>query len=332
MKLREFNVELVRNALKKMEKATKNEISEITKLSVATCGNILRELVSNGEVFEKDFAKSTGGRPSKIFEYNGDFSYIMSMYFKMESDEMELFYQISNLKGDKIEENSSVYSIVSLEIIDDLLKSLLKRYSEIKVLSFGVPGVVKDGFIGICDNKELINVNITEYLSSKHGLEVVVENDVNCTATGYYDKFGLSENDCLSYVYFPSETCPGSGIIINGKIHYGNTHFAGEVGFLPECKTHEKRNSPEENEVFTRYVSKIVASINCVVNPNIIVISGPCFTEEIFEKIKMEVNELTPHGHLPDLKFEKNYHESYVNGLKIQAMDKLACNIKIIES
>jgi len=355
--LKELNMELVKNALKSRESATKNDISNSTGLSVATCGNILRELLITGEVLEIDHAESTGGRPSRQFVYNKNFSYVLSLYIKIEFNSTELFYSVSDLLGEIIDEKFIKHQSIKIAELDKLIEFLYDKYPQIKVISFGIPGIVKDGIIErahcsdvlknlnfseefqnkfdeyiISENDILSELNLFEHLKKKYDIEIVIENDINCAALGYYNKKNLSEKDSIVYVYFPSDIFPGSGLIINGKIHYGYTNFAGEVSFLPDKnEIDEEKMEWKNRDLFAQYVSNIIISIDCIVNPKIIVISGPKFTDSIYNSIEKKVRLHLPEKHIPILILEKDYHESYVNGLITLALEKLACNIKIIE-
>ena len=59
--VRKINSDVIRKVLRKNEELTKAEISSLTGLSIATCGNLLKLIVESGEVIEGELEQSTGG-------------------------------------------------------------------------------------------------------------------------------------------------------------------------------------------------------------------------------------------------------------------------------
>lgn len=332
MKLKKVNIELIKSVLKKEEYGTKASISNATGLSVATCGNILKELLSTGEVIEIDLEASKGGRPARRFVYNENYAHVAVIYARMEGSAKSLSFVVSNMVGEHVCEGSREYEEIAIGEFEGLVEELLRCYPDIKVLGIGVPGVVRDGRVGICDLEKLSWFNIEEYLSEKYQLAVVVENDVNSTAFGFCQKNKHETSESLAYIYYPVDGKAGAGIIINGKILRGKTNFAGEISFLPLGIDPKKQGVIQKDcAIFSEFVAKTITSINCVINPKIIVLSGYCFTEEHLESIKKKFSSLNPEEHLPELVYEENIHDSYINGLISMALEKLSCNIKIIE-
>lgn len=59
--VKKINVELVKSMLRTSGTGTKASIAEQTRLSVATCGTILNELVRTYEILELGWEESSGG-------------------------------------------------------------------------------------------------------------------------------------------------------------------------------------------------------------------------------------------------------------------------------
>ena len=332
LKLKQVNVELVRDVLKREKFGTKASISNATGLSIATCGNILKELLSTGEVAETDLEASKGGRPARRFVYNGNHAYVAVVYGRMEGSRKILSFVVSNLVGSHVYEGSREYAEITVREFEGLIEFLVEIYPDIKVLGIGLPGVVSNGITGICDLEKLSRFDFGNHFSIKYGLDVVVENDVNSTAFGFYRKNGYSASESLVYIYYPVEGKAGAGIIVNGGILRGKTNFAGEVSFLPLGIDPERQGDIQKKPtLFCEFVAKTITSVNCIVNPGIFVLSGYCFTEEQIDSIKERLKRLNPRDHLPELIFEEDIHDSYIHGLISMALERLSCNIKIIE-
>ena len=67
---------------KKLSLVPKNSLSISTGLSIATCGNILKDLILSDEVIELDLAQSEGGRPARRFRYNENHELILIIYVR----------------------------------------------------------------------------------------------------------------------------------------------------------------------------------------------------------------------------------------------------------
>ncbi|WP_105615332.1 ROK family protein [Vallitalea okinawensis] len=332
MKLKEINTELVKSVLKKQDYCTKSSIAKATSLSVATCGNILKELIATGEVLEIDLKPSTGGRPARRFVYNENYAYVAVLYARKEGDYKSLTCVVSNMIGIHVYETYLELEDISIKEFDDAIHMLLKLYPNIKVLGIGIPGVVRQGIIDICDFKKLSGEPLQQHLEKKFNLQVIIENDVNSTAYGFFHRTQYTDAESMVYIYYPIDENPGAGIIVNGQILLGQSNFAGEVSFLPLGVNPKNQSDIQKNkELFADLVAKTIMSINCVINPKSIILSGFCFTEQMIESIKTLLHLLSPKGHLPELIIEDDIHDSYIYGLTSMALTKLSCNIQLIE-
>ena len=59
----------------------------------------------------------------------------------------------------------------------------------------------------------------------------IIENDVNCASIGFYHQYSHYQNSAL--IYQPAVDYVGCGMIIQGKLYNGFSHFAGELRCLP---------------------------------------------------------------------------------------------------
>lgn len=67
IRVKRINQELIKEALKAMKQGTKAAVASVTGLSIATCGNILNELVETGEVIETELEASSGDARQGVF-------------------------------------------------------------------------------------------------------------------------------------------------------------------------------------------------------------------------------------------------------------------------
>lgn len=330
-KVREINNELVREALKSSEYSTKNSVSKETGLSISTCRNILEEMLKTGEVKEVSISKLTGGRPSRHFVYNKNFAYVGIIYLRIEGPVSYIYSSVINMLGETIYENNEELIDIKYDDIDKTVLCMIKNYSKLEVLCIGIPGVVIDGYIGLGDVDALRNFNLKDKLENKYQLKVIMENDVNAAAIGYYNR-NSRKTESIVYLYYPDEGCPGGGIIINGKVLRGHTNFAGEVSYLPLGPEYEEHGliQSDSNKFFSILV-KTILILNSVINPETIILSWKQMKEDYFDVITDTVNELSQVGHSPNLVFNSDYHNDYVNGLTFLALKEMSCNWEVIE-
>ncbi|MBC7960469.1 MAG: ROK family protein, partial [Vallitaleaceae bacterium] len=71
--------------------------------------------------------------------------------------------------------------------------------------------------------------------------------------------------------------------------------------------------------------------INCIINPKVVVLSGLCFSKVAIRNIQSLIKEHLPAIHVPELCFEKDFHDSYMSGLTSLALGTLSCQYQIIE-
>ncbi|SFM35172.1 ROK family protein [Pelosinus propionicus] len=332
MRVKQVNVELVKTALKALAFGTKLAIANATGLSVATCGNILNELLERGEVIEADLEQPNGGRPARRFMYNANYSYIACIYVSNEGGIYKTIHVVTNLAGEILEEISMEVEVINYEVIDSLILKLICSYENIKAIGIGVPGIIHKGEIGSCDIKELIDIPLATRLKAKYGLQITVENDMNLISYGFYKRQNYDEDKTIAVVIFPKDNCSGAGIIVEGHIIRGNTNFAGEVSYLPFDHLREEQIMKiTHREVYFPLIVKTIASIIAVINPETIVVTGGLIRSDMIIDISNSCETFIPHAHMPQIIIQENMQSDYIYGLVSMTLESLTCDIQLIE-
>lgn len=331
-KLREINNELVRSALKNSEYNTKNSISKETGLSVSTCRNILADMLKTGEVKEIELSSSEGGRPSRQFIYNKNYAYVGIMYLRIEGDTSIIFSSVINMVGEVLFQNKKELNQILYNDIEVELSEMVEKFPKLDVVSIGVPGIVINGVIGLCDVISLRHTDLKKNIEEKFSVRVVIENDVNSAALGYYDLSKHLSAESIVYLYFPDKGSPGAGIVVNGKVLRGETNFAGEVGFLPLGINYEDQGRTQnDKKKFFDYLTNTIITLNSVINPQSITLSWKQIDKDFFNVLNDTVSELSPDGHAPSLCFNSDYHKDYINGLTFLALKEMSCKLEVVE-
>lgn len=331
IRVKQINVELVKTALKALTVGTKLTIANATGLSVATCGNILNELLERGEVIETDLEQSNGGRPAQRFMYNANYSYIACIFVSNERGVYRTIHTVTNLTGEIIEENATVVELINYEVIDDLIEKLIYNYENIRAVGIGIPGIIHRGVIGAGDIDELVNLPLATRLKAKYNLKITVENDMNLTAHGFYKKQNYDEDKTIAVVTFPQDNCSGAGIIVDGHIIKGNTNFAGEVSYLPFDYLREAQIKQENSADIFSLMVKTIVSIIAIINPETIVVTGGLVCSDMLEELSNACRRIIPDEHMPQIVIQENMQGDYINGLVSITLESLNCDIQLIE-
>ncbi len=323
--------ELLRGIMKQHERVTHNLLAEESGLSVATCKNIMSGFLASGEVSEVGQAGSTGGRPSRQFSYNRNFAHSLLIYLRKEGPREILFFQIMDALATVISHETREFQNLALSDLEQVITESIALYPPIRVISLGIPGIVHNGVIRTCDIPSFPAMGIVEYLAKRYEVAVTAENDVNTTALGRYVTLSPDEDESFVYLYFPEAGGAGGGIVINGELIRGHADFAGEVSFLPGLAGIDQISAQNDGDEFSSLVVHMVQSVNCVINPARVVLSGSCFTPSVRQLIMARLDSSPQVALPPLLQFEEDIHESFLSGLQHLAMQELSCKFQIIK-
>lgn len=312
--IRQNNINSLRTALKNSDVCTKNSLSELTNLSVATCGSILNDLIVIGEVIELDLGKPRGGRPSRQFKYNFNYSYILNIYVGIEDQKEYLYYEVINLAKEIMTHKKLITGKINLHEIDLVINELIHEFNRITKIAISLPGVVKNGFVYSCDIAHLEKVDLGSFLEEKYSIKTIIENDVNTLAFGAL--LNGKQQNCESsvYIYYPEKELPGMGVIINNRLIRGFKNFAGEIKTLPIQNSGKTGKEIQSNHTqYINYIFDTVKSINAVINPGNITIS----ISNISEKFKSELtSRLSKIDFIGNINYESSIHDTMILGLR----------------
>jgi glucokinase len=116
--------------------------------------------------------------------------------------------------------------------VEGLLKERRSPLEELRAVGLAVPGLVdpETGTVGVASNLAgWIDVPVAGMLRRRLPVPVRVDNDVNLAALGeMWRGAGRGRRHLL---FVAPGTGIGAGVIIDGKLHRGAHHFAGEIGY-----------------------------------------------------------------------------------------------------
>lgn len=324
-KVRQKNEILIYSILRNMRSATTAQLSKETGISVVTCGKILAQLCSHNMVFESNIERKSLGRPSKVYTFNANYSYVAAIYVETDHNKISMSTVVSNLFGDIIyEQKLDHFKQMNYDEIQSALSQLMDQYPQIKYAAIGIPGYISQGIISLCNFTNLIGLPLQQMLQNAFpSLSIIIENDMNATAYGFYQSESHDSDDTVAVIYSPNpmDTSEnsiltstgigyGAGFVSAGHIIRGFSGFAGEVSFLPSLPTYEDK--------YEQQISIISHIINCIIpilNPSTIALTGGRFLNIITDDIRSRCLRQIAPQHIPKIVIRPDFHHDYNNGL-----------------
>lgn len=304
--LKYMNIQKIRKCFYQGKVWTKNELAKATHLSLASTTNILQELLKNEEIFFIGENDSTGGRKSKQYVLNKDYHHILKVILKRQEDCYEFICQDVNLLNQIIMTQSLSSLQGTKEELMILLKDILNKDKRIKMMSLSIPGVCYQGKIGVCDFEQFENFDFKKSIQTFYQHQMILENDVNIASIGFSCHYPKCSHMIL--VYQPLVEYIGCGIIINGKLYNGFTHFAGELRFLPFYTPQMQDEMLKKNPA--ELLEKQLSTLCCVLNPEMI---GVC-SDAIDDVKKIHLSTI-PTMHQPRMIHVKDLYPLIEDGL-----------------
>ena len=318
MLLKQQNKELVVSAFREIGQGTRNEIAQLTGLSISTCGNIIRELVESGELSQGDMAPSQGGRPSKIYIYNANTSLALAISLVANGEFNQIELATVNLQGTVLVRESYIKSLhqLSFEFWDSLIAEQFEKTPRIKVIGIGIPGMVVHGEVLYCDIEELEHLNLRDLLQTKYHVKVFIDNEMHFKTFGYFQahsNFGLKNYALLNV---PEHYIYGAGFMVNGHLIRGNANFSGEINFLPYVSSRKELiEQCDSDSTFVELISKVIITIITITDPLYIILCGFRFTDELVLQIQENVNKVLPPQLLPHFHLQQDISDEYLTGI-----------------
>ncbi|OAX47028.1 ROK family protein [Paenibacillus sp. AD87] len=332
--VKRINVELVKNTLRSMGVGTKASIANLTKLSVATCGTILNELLQTGEIIDLGPDESSGGRPASRYQFNADYASVLCLIIRTEGGIHSITHTNANLNGEMTDEQTLILDEINVTVVEDLIANLIEQHHNVQAIGIGIPGVAHNGVIGICDVPDLMYQPLGPRLKEQYeDVEVVIGNDMNLTVYGLYNQQQFEEEKNFAVVTFPENHFPGAGFIIDGRPLTGNTQFGGEVSFLPFGVSREEQlHMLKTKEGLQELVVQTLVSIIAIINPAAIVVTGDTMDPSMRDGLLQGcLDHLIPQEHMPELIIQRDTRREYVTGLVAVTLESLTYRIQVIE-
>ncbi len=312
--LKKTNEQMVRECFYQGTSWTKNDLVNETGLSLSLTTNILQEFVNNKEIIFTGEADSTGGRKSKQYFINKDYYHILKVILLRTSLGYEFKLRSVNLLDELIFMEDKLTEHGLKEELLQLVHYSIEKDNKISTICLSVPGICIDGYIDICDFDNLIGSHLGNILEARFAKDNVLENDVNIAAIGLYHRYKQYDN--LAFIYQPAVKYVGCGMIINGKLYNGSSHFAGELRYLPFY------NHEIQDEMLASNPSGLlglqIETLCCTLNPKVI---------GVYSDVVKDLNSIQyssiPESHFPTIMYVDDFYTLIEEGMYRIGLNKL---------
>lgn len=215
--------------------ATIPDLAKRLGLSIPTVSKLVDELTDTGLIKEGGKTETGSGRHPNTYGLNPESCYFVGVDIKNKSISLGLMdfggKVIETQLDVMFESLNSVDNLTQLcDIIDRFINSRSVDRSAILAINVNISGRVNP-MVGYSYSRyNFDEIPLTEVLSEKLGIKVCIENDTRAMTYGEYIYGDCSKIDNL--IFLNLSWGIGLGIIIDGKIYYGKSGFAGEIGHM----------------------------------------------------------------------------------------------------
>ena len=328
--VKQLNKEKIRKEIQNCEECTKAEIARKTELSIVTCNTLLNEMLKDEEIVyaaEEEIRSGRPGRPASQYVYNKDYMHVLGIYVDDILDYYKIEYVVANSLGEELKREEILKDEITYDMVEAVIEKVLEEDSMIKRVAFGIPGIVDNDIVEECDVETLNGVNIRQNIRDKFGLETNVRNDMEFISYGINNNMEL-ESGNLATLFFTREegTYVGAGLVIDGKVLHGASHYAGQLSCIAEAfgiSKKKQNNMIHDREQFCDLVFKMVMIVIGTMNPEKIVLMGNDIEKADIFKVLDSCSKIISEKNIPDLIVDNNIEQNYLDGLTSFALNKL---------
>lgn len=230
---RMHNTRLVLKTIYESEPISRADIARETGLTRPTVSDVVSDLLDVNLVEEIGYGPSTGGKPPILLSVADDSRHLIGI--DLASGEFR--GAVVNLRGEiRHRINLPLHGQegnVALELVYELVDDLVAvADSPLLGIGIGTPGLMDtiNGVVRWAVNLGWRDLPLRNLLQRRYDLPVYVANDCHVAALAEYT-FGENK-DAENLVVVKVEHGIGSGILLDGRLFYGDTFGAGEIGHV----------------------------------------------------------------------------------------------------
>ncbi|MCF7885744.1 MAG: ROK family transcriptional regulator [Candidatus Marinimicrobia bacterium] len=239
--IKNINVRLVLNLIRKHESISAAELAKITGMRPSTISNIVKELLEKELIVKQGKGESTekGGKRPILLGLNTEGKYFIGLDIEIGMITvvlLDLTGQIEYKSKRKVDFKDDLGILVQ-EIIDSVNCVIDKQNlekEEILGIGIAIAGIVNinDGYVSQSDILSETNFSLLEKIEKQFDIPVMLDNNANASAIGA--KWVGAAKECNNFITILIEIEQnvgglGIGLILNGELYKGATFGAGEL-------------------------------------------------------------------------------------------------------
>lgn len=238
--MRDHNERVVLSLVRQHGSLSKSDISRMTSLSAQTASVIMRQLEKDGLLERGEPQRGKIGQPSIPMSLNPDGAYFLGLKIGRRSAELVLIDFLGKVRA--MAQLSYDYPTpdntigFAREAIDAARGKLTKAQdARIAGLGIAIPFELWNWTENVGAPSSAMEGwrqrDIRAELQALYGFPVYLQNDASsaCGAELVFGKIGALRD----FIYFYIGAFAGGGIVLNGRLHVGQTGNAGALGSMP---------------------------------------------------------------------------------------------------
>jgi len=231
--VKNHNKRLILKTIYKQKQISRAAIARITHLTRPTVSSIVAELMGEGLVEEVGQKPSEGGKPATLLSVIDNSYHLIGIDLansEFRGALLDLRGQIQHRFSLPVNDRDGESALaLAYELIDGLVAAANSRLLGIGV---GAPGLInaQQGVIYRAVNMDWKNLPLRDLLRARYNLPIHMANDSQIAALGEYT-FGQAQN-IANLIVVKVGRGTSSGIVLNGRLHYGDGFGAGEIGHV----------------------------------------------------------------------------------------------------
>ena len=237
--IREVNRSIILDLVRRGDRVSRTELARRSRLTKPTVSTIIEELIKEGIVREVGFGESVsgGGRPARLLEFNGASAAYLGIHFGVRSTTVAVADARGTIRitrGRSSVQGDPLRSVRALRpLIARALQTAKVPRSRLEGAGATVPGLVdqETGACVLAPNLGWRDFPLRDVLTEELGLPVVVNNITQAAAVAE-GRLGAARG-ARSYVWVYVGSGVGSGVVLDGRLFYGQRGFSGEIGHCP---------------------------------------------------------------------------------------------------
>lgn len=321
--VREHNLDIVRGAIYKARRATRQELTALTGISTVTLGSLLQDLLQSGEVYEGETEPSQGGRPVHVYCYNPESLHGLYLMAQFEAGCNVFKAGMIDRYGAVVHERKRRTEHMGPRQTTACLQDLTEQSRPVGVMVVGLPGVGYGRYFREDAKSQILSLPALNVFFEDRKIPVILENDINLAALGYTQCCLKAQKETIAYFYFMRNCYAGSSLCIEGRVHRGKGRFAGELPTSVYGVNWKEADTVDRSKICQNLL-RVFLSYVSILAPDRIVVASDYVDSDCLRETEAKISALLGQEHCPKLVLTTGFDEDYARGVRGIALEKIS--------